>query len=141
MNCSATVVSCDAGVVRLNASGSSNCVACANGGGCRSLAFLSPSKSSVVELPNDRQVKSLKLQPGMAVQLQLDPGAFRKAAYWAYGLPALMLVVASVLASVLGASDTGVALAAATGLVSALVLGRLFAGGLDIDIISSANGE
>lgn len=65
---------------------------------------------------------SLDLQRGDELVLGLDESALLQAAFWAYLLPSLLMLIAALAAAAFGATQLGIALAALLGLAAGLAL-------------------
>jgi sigma-E factor negative regulatory protein RseC len=98
------------------------CKRCASGRGCGAGLLTAPRGPQVVEVP---VANGLVLDVGDRVQLSLPPARLLRAAWLAYGLPLVALVLATVLASWIGRGQDGLTmLSAAGGLAAGLWLGR-----------------
>jgi sigma-E factor negative regulatory protein RseC len=98
------------------------CKRCASGRGCGAGLLATPRGPRVVEVP---VANGLVLDVGDRVQLSLPPAQLLRAAWLAYGLPLVALVLATLLASRIGRGHDGIAiLSAAAGVAAGAWLGR-----------------
>lgn len=98
----ATIISISNGTAIVAVSRTVACARCAAGKGCGAGLFSGKSKPVNLEVPVP---ETLKLQVGDKVNLELSPDSLLRASFLVYGLPLI-------------------------GVISALILGRLFAGPL-----------
>lgn len=116
----ARVVATGTNVATVSVEAGAACARCAAGRGCGA-GLLQRGRTRLLQV---RVADGLVLAPGDYVRLELAPSHLLRAAWLAYGLPLLALVLSVTVAVGFGAGDAGVVAAGATGLAAGLLAGR-----------------
>ena len=118
----ARVVTTDTSSATVSVEAQTVCARCAAGRGCGA-GLLYQGRTRLFDV---RVARGLHLQPGDCVRLELAPLHLLRAAWLAYGLPLVALVLSVALATVAAerAGDAGMVAAGAAGLAAGLIAGR-----------------